>query len=417
MSHEPPLAERLRGRVAGRIAPNAPSRLGVAVSGGGDSLALLDLLMTVTGPGVPLEAVTVDHGLRPEARDEAAHVAALCARWGVPHETLRWDGGGERGNLMANARAARYRLIADWAGRRGIGAVALGHTADDVAETFLMRLARASGIDGLATMRARFELHGLSWLRPLLDIRRTDLRAYLKSRGIAWCDDPTNADLRYDRARTRQIVEVLTPLGIDAGTLGRVADNMAAARDALQHYARIEAPRCVRVDRGDVLLDRAPDPPVPAEIDRRLLVAALIFVSGADYPPRESSLTNLRAALARQESHTICGCHVSHAPDGRLRITREWNAVKDLAGPADALWDGRWRLTGPHAPELEVRALGEAVSQCPNRRTTGLPRPTLLASPSVWRGNALISAPLAGMPAGWTAELDETRCEFVASVL
>ena len=130
-----------------------PPALGVAVSGGSESTALLIHLHDWAGPrGVALHAVTIDHGLRPEAAAEAAGVAALCARLAVPHDTLpwRWDG---RGNLPDAARRGRQALISDWAAARGIADVALGHTADDQAETLLMRLGRGSGVDGLAAMR------------------------------------------------------------------------------------------------------------------------------------------------------------------------------------------------------------------------------------------------------------------------
>ena len=127
-----------------------PGPVAVAVSGGGDSVALL-LLLQETGAR-PLAAVTVDHGLRPESAAEAAAVAALCSARGIAHTLLRWEEPAGAGNLQARAREARRRLIGDWARGRGIGAVALGHTLDDQAETFLLRLARGSGVDGLSGM-------------------------------------------------------------------------------------------------------------------------------------------------------------------------------------------------------------------------------------------------------------------------
>ena len=169
----------LRHRTGSVFLYTKPLSLGVAVSGGGDSMACLDLMLWHGAElGFPVEAVTVDHGLRTGAKDEIALVAAYCAARGVPHSVLewRWDGAG---NLQAEARSARYRLIADWAMGRGVDQVALGHTRDDVAETFLMRLARASGVDGLAAMERRFERGGVVWLRPMLALGRSDLREYL----------------------------------------------------------------------------------------------------------------------------------------------------------------------------------------------------------------------------------------------
>ena len=166
----------LAALVRAAFGPEPPDKLGVAVSGGGDSTALLVLLDDWRRDGGPeLAVATVDHGLRPEAAAEAAEVAALCGRLGVPHETLawRWDG---KGNLSDAARRGRLRLIAGWANGRGIGMVAQGHTADDQAETFLMRLARGSGVDGLAAMAARRTAEGVAWVRPLLQVRRGEFR-------------------------------------------------------------------------------------------------------------------------------------------------------------------------------------------------------------------------------------------------
>ena len=138
------------------FAPSLPDRLGVAVSGGGDSMALLCLAADWAAEGgPPVMAVTVDHRLRPEAADEARMVAQrFCADgWRAACDTLVWDHAKIGGNLQDAARRARYRLIADWARGRGVAHVAMGHTADDQAECVLMGLARAAGIDGLSGMR------------------------------------------------------------------------------------------------------------------------------------------------------------------------------------------------------------------------------------------------------------------------
>jgi len=185
---------------AAGIAALPPGPLGVAISGGGDSTALLLLLHAARRAVL---AVTVDHGLRPESAAEAAAVGALCAARGIPHDTLVWAEGPESGNLQARARQARRRLIADWARGRGIGDVALGHTLDDQAETVLLRLARGSGVDGLAAMAAVAEGDGVRWHRPLLGIGRGALRDWLRGEGVAWIDDPSNEDPRFDRVRVR----------------------------------------------------------------------------------------------------------------------------------------------------------------------------------------------------------------------
>ena len=386
-----------------------PKRLAVAVSGGGDSMALLDVLAAyVESKSIPITAITVDHGLRSESADEAALVANYCATNGLSHSVLKWEGWDGSGNLQAKARAARYRLMAGWAKEHDIDVIALGHTMDDQAETFLMRLARKSGVDGLSEMDSVFERDGVRWARPFLSQSRAALRRYLTRREIAWIEDPSNDDTQFDRVKARQALVELAPLGIDARALSSVARNLRSAKHTLEFYERVESARMVDVDRGDVIISRGPLPHVPFEIERRVTNSVIEFVAGSDYAPRRSAIEELDLALIDADAHTLAGCLLTQTiPDSKLgrqlRITREYNAVKDLRGPTDELWDGRWALDGPHSPDLEVRALGNAVKECPDWRETGLPRQSLLASPSIWREETLVSAPLAGLSNGWKA--------------
>lgn len=392
--------------LAEALGEDAPARIGVAVSGGGDSLALLHLMAAWSqGRGTELAAVTVDHGLRPEAADEAAFVGRVAEELGLPHDTLTWTGWDGQGNLQDRARRARRRLVAEWAAGRGIGAVALGHTADDQAETFLMRLARGAGVDGLSGMAARHRAEGVLWLRPLLACGRAGLRAYLEDIGQGWIDDPSNDDPRFARVRARAALQALAPLGIEAPTLATVCRNLARARNALDIQADLAARDVARIDGGDVVFARAALAALPGETRRRLFRRALVWVSGADYGPRESALEEALAALASGPSATLHGClMLAGGPD--LRIAREYRAVAETETPTDALWDGRWRLDGPHHAELTVRALGAAgLAACPDWRETGRPRAALMATPGVWRGETLLSAPLAGRPDGWQARL------------
>ncbi|MDZ7710725.1 MAG: tRNA lysidine(34) synthetase TilS [Roseovarius sp.] len=201
MSHD---AAPLSGAVRAHFASAPPARLGVAVSGGSDSVALLHLLNDWRGAGGPdLRVATVDHGLRPEAADEAAQVSRLCGALGLAHDTLHWAGQATRGNLPDQARRARYRLLAGWARRHGIADVAIGHTENDLAETFLMRLARGAGVDGLAAMRGHWQADGITFHRPMLALGREHLRDMLRARGQGWADDPTNTDPAYLRPQAR----------------------------------------------------------------------------------------------------------------------------------------------------------------------------------------------------------------------
>lgn len=392
-----------------RLSVTGGEPLGVAVSGGGDSVALLLLLDDLRRHGgPPLAAVTVDHGLRPEAAEEAAMVARLCAQLDVPHDTLRWSEGPSGGNLMDQARRARRRLIAGWARARGISRVALAHTADDQAETFLMRLARGSGVDGLAGMAATTEAEGILWLRPLLDMRRASLRDYLTARGQGWAEDPTNDDPAHDRTLARQALPVLARLGLTVGRLTATAERQALARDALEDLANRIARTVGRIEAGEVLLSSALAE-APRETQLRLLARAIGWVTGADYRPR---LAALAAALDAPRRATLAGVVVTRGKAG-LRVGRELRACGPAVAPGQ-VWDNRWIVAGPD-PRAEIRALGpEGLAQMPRWREAGLPRATLLASPAVWLDGRLLAAPLARPEAEWRANPVRDPLSFFA---
>ncbi|MCT8329946.1 tRNA lysidine(34) synthetase TilS [Acidimangrovimonas sediminis] len=397
--------ERLLATLRDFFTPGRPDRLGVAVSGGGDSTALLCLLASWRSDGGPeIAAVTVDHGLRPEAADEARAVADLCARLGVGHAICRWAGWDGRGNLPDQARRARQRLIADWALARGIGAVALAHTRDDQAETVLLRLARGSGVDGLSAMAPWRNAHGIDWVRPLLGTPRQDLRDYLTRHGIGWAEDPTNEDERHDRVRMRKALAGLAPLGLTAVRLAETAGHMARARAALDTVTAGLARDACRIEAGDVLIARAAFERAPEEIQLRLLAHAIRWVTSAEYRPRFAPLSEARAALAADRRRALAGALLS-ATRRVIRVTREYRAVASLAVGPGEVWDRRWRVLGPAVENAEVRALGpDGLRMLADPRASGLPHATLIASPAVWSGARLLAAPVAAGGSEWRAE-------------
>ena len=396
-----------------------PARIGVALSGGGDSVALLHLLVRALGAeDSRIFAATVDHGLRPEAAAEAAAAGQLAASLGVPHQVLRWQDWDGAGNLQDQARQARYRLLEDWALAQDIGVLAVGHTADDQAETLLMRLGRSAGVAGLAGMAPeRLLPGGVRLIRPLLGVERADLRRYLRAQGLGWAEDPSNLDDRFARVRARRALAALADLGISAASLGDVAENMARADQALGWAAYQAAGDLGRVTAGAVVLAAGDFALLPQEIARRLLLGALQWISGQPYPPRRAPLDQLLADLRQGGGGTLGGCQVFVRRE-EIWICREFQAVRDLRCPPSALWDGRWRLTGPAPDGSELRALGtEALLQCPARVETGLPRRLLAASPALWLGDRLIAAPLAGHAQGHHLHLAPGEASFRASLL
>lgn len=281
------------------LGPNfdiASARFGVALSGGPDSVALL-LLAAAATPG-QVEAATVDHRLRPEARAEALWCADLCAKLDIPHSILTVERAIE-GNIQSGARAARYALLQEWRAARGLDWLLTAHHADDQAETLLMRLNRGAGVSGLAGVRAR---NG-TVLRPLLGWRRAELQAILDQVCLVACDDPSNRNRSYDRVRMRQAIAASD--WIDVTSLSHASHHLSDAEAALSWTARqLENKYVVRDARDDgaAILLGAPLADLPRELARRLLARALAAADPAIAPRGDALDRLLENMVARQKA-------------------------------------------------------------------------------------------------------------------
>lgn len=388
-------------------------KVGVAVSGGGDSIALMHLLARIGVPG--LQVATVDHGLRPESAGEADQVAKAAAQLGLRHHTLVWTNWTGTGNLQDAARRARQRLLGDWARDQGLGTVALGHTQDDQAETVLMRLARGSGVDGLSGMAARrVDRDGMIWLRPMLDVPRLTLRDWLVSHDIKWIDDPSNDDPRFDRVKARRLLQMAGDLGITSAGVADTATRMSAARDVLSTQAVAAMDRLATVEAGAIRFDGAIWA-VPDETRWRILSAALCQVAGNPYRPRLMALQQGEAAAQAGRAHTLHGCLIVPEKTG-MRIQPEPNALSDLSGPVPGGWAG-WSITGPELSDGQVRAVGsDGLAQLTDWRDAGLPFDLARTTPGIWQGDQLRAAP-ALKKASWNANVTWDKIDLKAFLL
>jgi tRNA(Ile)-lysidine synthase len=363
---------------------------------------------------VPVRVATVDHALRPESAAEAQGVAAAAAALGLDATVLRWDGWTGQGNLQAEARAARRRLLADWAQAGGLAAIALAHTRDDQAETVLLRLLRGSGVDGLAAMTDATEAGGIRWLRPLLAVARDDLRAWLRRQGLGWVEDPSNADLRFDRIRARQ---AMAALRLDAARLAETAARMQDARAVLEAAEADLARRAATLDLcGCLWLSLPTLQAALPETRMRLLATGFRLCAGATYPPRRGALAALwRALEGGQGMRTLHGC-VAEAQGDVLRLAREPAAVQ--AGPQAGPWDGRWHLVQRAPGRIgalgaqglrALRVAGEAGLWQPPPAWRDTPRAARQTTPALWRDGTLACAPVAayghGLEACWAQPL------------
>lgn len=405
-----------------------PARLAVACSGGPDSMALTALLTEwCAEAGVSLTALIVDHRLRAEAAAEAAQVRDWLAERDVTAEILTWRGDRPAANLQAEARAARYTLMLDWCRRHGTPALALAHHRDDQAETVLLRLARGSGVDGLAGMAPRSERDGVMLLRPLLAIGRARLHAVLADRAWPYVSDPSNDDVSFARVRMRRLLPALAREGIDAARLAGTATAMARARNALATAAEaLLADAAAVAPDGYVLVAGERLQQAPDDLALRALAKVLMAVGGQTYPPRLERLERLLDAIRREGlegGRTLAGCRIAPYGD-RVLVAREAAAVQEVATLVggrreEAFWDRRFRLRFADAPRgATVRRLGRngwtALRKiAPDAGLDAIPGPVRPTLPALWLGDRLAAAPSLDLFDASICPASPVRCDFL----
>jgi tRNA(Ile)-lysidine synthase len=301
--------------------------LGLAVSGGPDSLGLLLLAARWAAPrGIALFVYTVDHALRPEAAAEAAMVVREAEALGLAARALRWDGAKPASGVMAAARAARYRLLATAMAADGVRLLLTAHHLGDQAETVLMRLAHGSGIDGLRGMDRQSVVEGCEIYRPLLGLRPDVLRDIVRAAGLTPAADPSNLDSAYERVRWRQLLPALAAEGLTLERLGTLARRMEEASalihaEAEAHYPRIVTP----LSATEMELAAGRLATLNPAVATALLGQVLGLVKGDRGAPPLGPLEALAARLqggAPLKGLTLHGCLVS-SDGASIRVRRE----------------------------------------------------------------------------------------------
>ena len=420
-----------RSEAEGLLAPLARfPRLALAVSGGPDSLALMQVVARwrdtcKTGP--ELSVLTVDHGLRAGSREEAELVARIASEFGLRHAILTWVVGENWfASLQARARTARYDLMAGYCHAHDIPALVTAHHLDDQAETFLMRLKRGSGLDGLAAIPEKGAWAGITIFRPLLDVPKARLVATLNEAGLSFVSDPSNSDPRFERARMRERTDALSALGLTPEALALSARRLRRAREALDAAAQdFLARHSTMSEAGYAAIDREALATAPREIALRALAQLIAAVGGGETPVQLAKLENLLAALEAnpEKAHTLGRCRLETF-SGRLGLFREVRRrglpVARLHPGERMLWDNRFTIElGADEPEaITVKALGEPGLRALRDRSaliSSLPRLAGRTLPSCWRGEVLLGLPALGRAVRReTFELD-CRARFVSS--
>lgn len=344
--------------------------LAVAVSGGRDSLALALLARDWAAQrDGRVVALIVDHGLRRESAEEARQTRETLARQGIESETLVWTGAKPSSGLQEAARAARYRLLFDACRRSFVLHLLVAHHADDQAETVAIRAVRGSGPDGLAGMAALVEHRHMRLLRPLLGVPRARLTATLEERGVAWLEDPSNADPRFERARLRAGGGAMAPhedvSSVRTGRERAVAEAAVAA-------VELSGPRELAIDRGALAA-------LDADLRGRLLSRVVQAVGGRDHPPRRDRLSRAaerllprheRGKSGKAQDFTLSACRLmlrQGPPERRPRwIVRPENGTshgKERQQPL--IPAGFFACGAPGAPHLDSQPLPGSKSREP----------------------------------------------------
>lgn len=386
-------------------------KITVAVSGGGDSLALAILVQEwVKARGGRMLALTVDHQLRSDSRGEAEKVQKILRARGIPQEILSWAGEKPASHVQERAREARYNLLLQACRQRDFPVLAVAHNLEDQAETFWMRLAHGSGLDGLAAMAAVRDAEGVSIIRPVLSFSREQLRTTCHHHDVDWIEDPSNQNDKYLRVRLRQFEELLGQEGLTPSRINLTIQKLEDARQALETVAAQAVASCVVLHpEGYATLKMSEWLVYPRDLQRRILGRALSMIAQHPYPVGFEAIEQTRQELhdAAFAGKSLAGCEIFPGQAGEMFVIREAAAAEgrtlvDKAG----LWDGRFSISGFSEEFLEIGILGDAglseLRKNINRagtlekRLNVLPFKVKRVLPALWLADNLLAVPHIG---------------------
>jgi tRNA(Ile)-lysidine synthase len=376
------------------------SKIALAVSGGSDSAAMLHLVAQWAArqnSQISLTVLSVDHGLRPEAAFECAQVGEWCKVLGLNHVTLQWLGNKPSSGIQAKARLARYSLMTEWCLENNVPVLLTAHTADDQAETIVMRQSRTSTAKSLAGIWPSRDWNGVQVMRPLLSVRRQELREYLIAQNLDWIDDPSNFNPLYERVRIREKLAGNADVAKSAAqALSAIRATQQKAEGWVAAFLSVSKLGLLSCDRGKV---KNIDPDVGDEI------LALVFkVNGIAHLPELKSRQSLWAWLIGDlPNRRTLGGLIFAKRKHDLLIAREPGRISEetivIPSSGKVVWDGRFIVKGPEGAEIRPAGKFEDIL-----RRSDIPAFVDAGLPVVCNGRAVLAAPFHGIGAGVKAE-------------
>lgn len=318
----------------------------VAVSGGADSMALVRLAKIWADKyNKQIIGLTVDHQLRSESFGETKKVLKWLENIDVKAHILTWEGSKPNANIELVAREARYNLLFDFCKKNNIKTILLAHQKDEQAETFLLRLARGSGVYGLSAMKEVNYRQNIALVRPLLDFSKKQLINYNKSVNQEWVEDSSNQNEAFERVKIRKFLPKLKDISIFLDTLTKTASRMQRAAEALEFYAQaLIKENVVFYDEGYAKVNWDKILNAPEEISLKTIANLTQILGGNIYPPRFERLFRLYKALQAFDfkGATLCGCLFKQDI-----ICREVSKINDeipITFQTKIIWDNRFSI-------------------------------------------------------------------------
>ena len=372
-----------------KLLPSEITSVSVGVSGGADSLCLMLLLSEwCKKKNVKLTALTVDHGLRKESKDEAKWVGKLCQKNGIFHKILTWKGQKPNTKIEEMARQKRYELISGYCQKNKISHLFLAHHQNDQTETFFLRLARSSSVDGLASMSEKSSRQGLVLLRPFLNFSKDDIQSFLSKNYISdWVEDPSNECLDFERVRFRQFQSRLDEFGLTTKAVALTAKRLGRVRSCLENLTQDFVLKKVQLnDAGFAFVSKDDFDVLPEELKIRVLIYLLLHIT-----PSEDKLVRLNRVeevmnVLYQRTRSLMGCLIVPRQNGFFVCAEQvrMEQGKKILKNKKTCWD-RFEILS--SEDVFVSPLGDFLKP---KRLPALVRRTI---PAFFDKKGLVSVP------------------------